>query len=275
MTERHRLLVVEDELATAEDLVEMIAALGWEAVRVDNKRDAETRLRSEAFCLVVLDLQIKNESHAILSIEAAGLALLKSIKTNTPGIPVVVVSGHVSEWDAGVGVMRDGAADVMRKPIIDHRRVMDLLRAVFERTGRASHEACSGGTTPAFTLSIPGTRHRQRMDIVVNEGTARLSDRPLRTLLRLMRGKLANKRVHRFDLGEGDAGIKAISVLRQELKSALGDIEIIENDGASNYWLVDTVQIGRFDVEALCAFDSQPVTELAEEIQALIAARSR
>ncbi|HEY1813837.1 MAG TPA: response regulator [Kofleriaceae bacterium] len=274
MGERHRLLVVEDDPATAQDLVEMIAALGWEAVAVDNKQDAEASLQREQFCLVLLDLQIKNEHDSILPVEAAGLALLSSIKTNSPSVPIVVVSGHVSEWEAGVGVMRDGATDVMRKPISDHRHVMDKLRSAFERTSRSSHDACSGGRTGAITISIPGTRRKQRTEVRVDDRSAPLTDKPLRTLLHLIRAKLANERVHRTELGERDEGTRAISDLRKALQSALAGVDIIENDGASNYWLVETVQIGTCNEEALREIGNQRITKLAEQIRCLIAVRA-
>jgi CheY-like chemotaxis protein len=279
MSEKHRLLVVEDDPATAQDLVEMIAALGWQSVATDNKRDAEAHLQREQFCMVVLDLQIKNEPDSLLRVEAAGLALLASIRTNGPGVPVVVVSGHVSSWEAGVGVVtKHGATDVVRKPIDDQRLVVETIRSALERTGRSSHDACAAARSSvqarALTISIPGTRHKQRTDIVVHARTVRLTDKPLRTLLRLILGKLENKPVHRLDLGKGEEGIRAIAVLRKDLESVLDGIEIIENDRASNYSLVSMVQIGTCNVAALRKIGNQSIAEVAEQIQDLIAGAS-
>jgi len=274
MGEVHRILVVEDDPATAQDLMELAAELGWTAVAVDNRQDAEAHLRREPCCLVVLDLQIKPGPGSIRSIEDAGLTLLTWIRTKKQDLPVVVVSGHVSEWEAGVGVMREGATDVLRKPIGDRRLVMHKLRAVFERTGRSSHGVCSGGGIDALTISIPGARRNQRTEVVVDGRSAYLTDKPLRTLLHLIRGKLANARVQRSELGKHDSGIRAISDLRKDLQSVLRGAEIVENDRESNYWLLEMVQIGACNVDALRQIGSQPITELAEQIQTLIAARA-
>lgn len=279
MREGHRVLIVEDDPATAGDLAEIIESLGWNSVTTDNRRDAEVLLQRERFCLVLLDLQIKNEPDSIRSVEAAGLALLAFIKTNGPPLPVVVVSGHVSTWEAGVAAVTEhGATGVVRKPLDDHRLVIEKVRSALERTGRSTHDACATARprvqTRAPTIAIPGTRHNQQTNIVVNDRTVGLTDKPLRTLLHLIRGKLENKPVHRSDLGEGDAGIRAISGLRKDLRPVLDGVELINNDRASNYSLIRTVEIVEFNAEALRKLENKPIADLAEQIRRLMPPRT-
>ncbi|HEU4733720.1 MAG TPA: response regulator [Kofleriaceae bacterium] len=278
-------LIVEDDPAMAEDLAEILRSLDYELVTVDNKRDALAAVASTAFCFVLLDLHIKLDGESIRGHTEHGRSLLREIRgmySDHTGagytLPIVVVSGHAREVDTAVEVMRDGADHMIQKPIRG-AAVSDAVKACLERSGRATHDLCAAanarhtGTQQGLVLSIPGTRVGRRTRVTIGTRSADLPNRSLRVLLHLMLGKLTGKSVHKTELGgRDDQGFKGISELRDDLKPALADgANIIVNLYHGYYRLTDQVVIGPCDIASLLAVDEAPITELARELERLLA----
>lgn len=278
-------LIVEDDPAMAEDLAEVLRSLDCELVTVDNKRDALAALHDNPFCFVLLDLHIKLDSESIRGHFEHGRSLLREMRglysdhTGTGySLPILVVSGHAREVDTAVEVMRDGADHVIQKPI-KGGAVSDAVKACLERSGRATHDLCAAVAArhadPAqgIVLAIPGTRTGRRTRVMIGTRSADLPNRSLRVLLHLVIAKLAGRSVHKTELGaRDDQGFKGISELRDDLKPALGDgPNIIANLYHGYYRLTDQVAIGACDIAALVAIDEAPITELARELERLLA----
>jgi DNA-binding response OmpR family regulator len=281
MTSRHRVLIVEDDRPTADDLADILRSLDCDPLVVDNKRAALARLQQENLCLAVFDLQIKIESDSIRGHIEAGRSLVREARKLYPDhagpcyrLPILVVSGYAREVGSAVEVMKDGADDVIQKPL-DSRDVSHSVRQALERSGRSSHAACATlpGRSPAppgtLVLSIPGDRERRRTRVVVGATTLHLTDASLRVLLHLIVGKVTGEKVHKVDLGaRNDQGFRGISVLRDVLKPALGEgADIIKNDHQGYYWLVDEVAIGECDAEKLIALGDTKIGALAERLR--------
>ena len=80
MKERHLALVVEDQIETAEDLVQILQSIDCSSVVVDNAEDAEKRLQEKSFCLILLDLQIKSAPDEIKGHVEYGKRVLRTIR---------------------------------------------------------------------------------------------------------------------------------------------------------------------------------------------------
>jgi DNA-binding response OmpR family regulator len=281
MTKRHRVLVVEDDPSTADDLADILRSLDCDPIVVDNKRAALARLQQEPLCLAVFDLQIKIESDSIRGHIEAGRSLVREARSLYPDhagpcyrFPILIVSGYAREVGSAVEVMKDGADDVIQKPL-DSREVSSSVRQALERSGRSSHQACAAmpGRTQAaagaIVLAIPADRDRRRTRIAIGSTSLGLTDASLRVLLHLVVGKVTGEKVHKTDLGaQADQGFRGISVLRDALKPALGEgLDIIKNDHQGFYWLTDDVVIGDCDHEKLIAVGDAKITALAERLR--------
>ena len=282
---QHVGLIVEDDPAMAEDLGEVLRSLDCEFVTVDNKRDALAALAGSPFCFILLDLHIKLDSESIRGHFEHGRSLLREMRgmysdhTGTGySLPILVISGHAREVDTAVDVMRDGADHVIQKPI-KGGAVSDAVKGCLERSGRANHDLCAQivarhvEPTQGLVLSIPGTRTGRRTRVTIGTRSADLPNRSLRVLLHLMVAKLAGRSVHKTELGaRDDQGFKGVSELRDDLKPALADgTNIILNLYHGYYRLTDEISIGPCDVAALVALDEAPITELARELERLLA----
>jgi DNA-binding response OmpR family regulator len=281
MNKRHIALIVEDDKETAEDLREILESCDCDGTVVDNRDDALAELHNNSFCFVLLDLQIKSAADSIRGHIDHGKELLRKIREKYGDhrgtafwLPVLIVSGFAREVDEAVDVMKDGASDVIQKPL-ENQHVSERIRQALRASGRESHEQCHGAA-PAQSpnvkdgvmIAIPGNRIKRRTRVTVASKSVDLTTASLKILLRLMVAQRKGERVHKIDFGATeDQGFKGISTLRNELKPALGDVDIIHNDYHGNYSLVEDVRIGECAIDKLLEIDDHKISELAAELQ--------
>lgn len=124
------LLIIDDEknirdgLAAnfeMEDYNVKTAASGEEGIELISKGDID---------LVITDLRMNGIS---------GEEVLKHVATETPGIPVIILTGHGS-IDAAVDAMRHGAYDFLTKPLNLDQLGMIVKRALENREIKLEHQ---------------------------------------------------------------------------------------------------------------------------------------
>lgn len=281
MKERHIALVIEDDKETAEDLVEILLSLDCDSVVVDNRADALAELQNKSFCLILLDLQIKSAADSIKGHVQHGRALLRNIREKHGEhtgaafwLPVLVLSGFAREVNEAVEVMKDGASDVIQKPL-DRQQVSERIRRALQATGRQVHEQCHEpppaqllNLKEGIVIAIPGDRIGRRTLVTVASKPVQLTDNSLKVLLRLMVARQKGALVHKRDLGAAeDQGFKGISILRNELKGVLGNVDIIKNHYHGNYSLESNVIIGECAVDKLLQIGDITISAFAKLLQ--------
>src|SRR5271167_4389590 len=118
-------LVVEDDAALREALVDTLSAAGLSALAAHDAASALELLASEEIGLVISDVQMPG---------ANGYELLSAIKQLRPYLPVDLVTAYGTVAQA-VAAMREGATDYIVKPfdaqaLIDMAQRQLALRAV-------------------------------------------------------------------------------------------------------------------------------------------------
>lgn len=282
---KHRLLLVEDDAETRDELEEILRTLGCDVVSCGDKRTALEHVAAQGFCMAVLDLQIYGEPGAVKPREDHGRSLLREIRKVYPhysagagfSFPILVVSGYAAEWEAAKEVTQEGASDIIRKPP-KSGEVASSVRRHLQQVGRENHADCARVPGPAtglpsdLELTIPGTREGQRTEVRIGSRSTTLPDRLLAVLLHLIKGRLMGTPVHKVDMGDtGDRGFKLASDLNNEMKSAFPATirKITRNHYHGLYSLVDSVTIGTIAVERLITV-GEPISSLAREIGALL-----
>ncbi len=280
MKERHIALIVEDHGETAEDLGEVLRLIDCDSVVVDNSEDALVALQNKSFCLILLDLQIKSASDSIKGHVEHGKALLRKIREQHGDhngipfwLPVLIVSGFAREVNAAVEIMKDGASDVIQKPL-DSRQVSERIRQALQASGRQTHDRCHEppkqhlNLKDGVVIAIPGDRIGRRTRVTVAGKPVDLPDASLKVLLHLMVAQRNGAPVNKVDLGAtADQGFKGISILRNELKPVLGDVEIIKNLYHGDYSFVGNVTIGACAVAKLIRIGDRTISSLATQLQ--------
>ncbi|MGH0038297.1 MAG: response regulator [Myxococcota bacterium] len=110
------ILVVDDDRAMREMLVDHLRDEGYEAVAAAGVTEACVLLRSRAFACVLSDVQMGRES---------GFALVEEVKRSTAPVPVVLMSSFGSP-DTAERARAAGAVAFLGKPFENG----DLLQAI-------------------------------------------------------------------------------------------------------------------------------------------------
>ncbi len=103
---RQRVLIVEDDAALAEALLDTLDASGYEAQHATHGAMALELLQQEGFHLLVSDVHMQGMD---------GHTLLRKVREAYPELPVLLMTAYASVEKA-VEAMRDGAVDYLMKP---------------------------------------------------------------------------------------------------------------------------------------------------------------
>jgi two-component system response regulator AtoC len=126
-----RVLIADDEKNIRESIAAYLASEGMEAVTSADGLEARSRLETEAFDCLVLDLRMP---------KLDGLAVLRWLQEDGPPVPVIVISAYGDVKDA-VQAMKLGARDYLVKPFDPDELVMRLRRVYSEKALASQVEA--------------------------------------------------------------------------------------------------------------------------------------
>ena len=108
MTKREpRILVVDDDKALVDDLVEFLTKLGYEAFPAYDGREGLTKFEQKDFQVVITDLKMP---------EMDGMKLLEEMRKLDSDVNVIVLTGYGS-IESAVQAVKGGAYDYITKPI--------------------------------------------------------------------------------------------------------------------------------------------------------------
>jgi len=113
-----RILIVDDESGIRSGLRRVLQGFGYDAVVAGDCRAAEVAFAAESPDVVLLDERLPDGS---------GVDLLGRLLEASPGLPVLMLTGHAS-IDLAVRAVKAGAAQFLTKPID-----MEALRVMLER----------------------------------------------------------------------------------------------------------------------------------------------
>jgi DNA-binding NtrC family response regulator len=120
---KFKLLVVDDEKNIREGLAESLQMDGYAVETAADGNAGWKRFLKGDIDLVITDLRMPG---------IAGEELLKRVTAETPGIPVIVLTGHGTVENA-VDAMRNGAYDFLTKPVNLDRLSLLVKRAIQNR----------------------------------------------------------------------------------------------------------------------------------------------
>jgi len=118
---RHRILVVDDDLALVDTLVDGLVDHGYDVVGLGSSREAAARM-GEDFDALVTDLRMPGVD---------GMGLLALSKRTAPGRPVIVMTAY-SAVDTAIESIRQGAYHYLTKAFKVDELVLFLNRAIEE-----------------------------------------------------------------------------------------------------------------------------------------------
>lgn len=123
MTDAQHIFVVDDEAATRQMIGDYLGLHGFRVTLCDGGPALRAALQAEAPALVVLDLNMPGED---------GLSLIRHLKGNGGGVPVIMLTATASPIDRVVG-LELGADDYLAKPC-ELRELLARVRSVLRRS---------------------------------------------------------------------------------------------------------------------------------------------
>ena len=130
------ILIIDDERDIRELISEILIDEGYNT-RLAGTSDAAMRLIADQRpAMLILDIWLKDSA-------MDGIDILKSVKSNYPDIPVVIISGH-GNIEIAVAAIKQGAFDFIEKPfnidqlIVVIRRAMEVANLRSENTALRS-----------------------------------------------------------------------------------------------------------------------------------------
>src|SRR6266567_7103589 len=118
------ILVVDDEENIRHTLRGVLADEGFEVLEAPDGRRALELLKHVAPRLAIVDVWMP---------EMDGIELVERMRTQSPGVPIIVISGH-GTIETAVRVIRLGAFDFLEKPF----QLESLLQVVDRALGAAA-----------------------------------------------------------------------------------------------------------------------------------------
>ena len=117
------ILVVDDDRAVADTIVDVLTVSGWRASAVHSATDALESVRRAAPDLVVLDVNMPHIS---------GFDIIERLRRMVPGIPIIMLTARQAREDVVKG-LKLGADDYIPKPFVFEEFVLRVA-AVIRRT---------------------------------------------------------------------------------------------------------------------------------------------
>jgi two-component system nitrogen regulation response regulator NtrX len=145
------ILIVDDERDIRELIADILKDEGYSTRLAANSDECMAALNAEPPALIILDIWLKDS-------RMDGIDILKAVRRDNPGVPVVIISGH-GNIEIAVAAIKQGAYDFIEKPFnIDQllvvvRRAMETSRLRRENADLRRRDLTTAdmiGSSPAF-----------------------------------------------------------------------------------------------------------------------------
>lgn len=124
MTEKHSILVVDDEISMREFLEMLLSKEGYAVTLAKNGKQAVTQIQRKAYDLVLTDIRLG---------DITGLDVLRAVKKANPGTVVIMISAY-STTEIAVEAMNEGAYDFVPKPFDNNELRQTIAKALALKT---------------------------------------------------------------------------------------------------------------------------------------------
>jgi two-component system OmpR family response regulator len=212
-----RILVVEDEPALAQQLVESLTSAGYAVDAAADGARADFLAQTESYDAVLLDLGLP---------KVDGLTILRRWREAGIAVPVLILTARGS-WSEKVQGIDGGADDYVAKPF----RIEEVLARLRALIRRASGQVAPDLRAGALSLDPRGAR------VTLNGAPVRLTSHEYRVLSYLMhhRGRVVSPSElseHIYSAGsDRDSNTVEVFIARLRRKLGVATIETVRGLG--------------------------------------------
>jgi two-component system, NtrC family, nitrogen regulation response regulator NtrX len=124
------ILIIDDERDIRELISDILQDEGFSTRLAKNSDECMAQIAAETPALMILDIWLKDSN-------MDGIDILKTVKRESPEIPVVIISGH-GNIEIAVAAIKQGAYDFIEKPFNIDQLMVVISRAM--EASRLRHE---------------------------------------------------------------------------------------------------------------------------------------
>jgi YesN/AraC family two-component response regulator len=128
MSEKARILIVDDEKHIRESITELLIDSGYGVGSAASGEEALTKLKAESFDIALVDIKMPKMS---------GIEFLEKIKTDQPRVDIIMITGYAT-INMAVECLKLGAYDFLVKPCDNNEMLTSINRLLEKR--RLSYE---------------------------------------------------------------------------------------------------------------------------------------
>ena len=224
MSEKPRVLVVEDEENIRKGIGDVLVYNGYDVVLVETGDGGLKRAASESFGLILLDVMLPGMN---------GFEVCERVREAKPTQPIIMLTAKGSEEDVLRG-FRVGADDYVTKPF-SIRELLARIEAVLRRSGRLDDARAASFEFAGWSID------REQLRATSDGRSVPLTRREIAilSLLRTERGRIVSRRRMLTDVWEmmnpGRVHTRTVDVHIAKLRKKLGDaactIETVHGEG--------------------------------------------
>ena len=146
---RKRVLVVDDDQAIRDSLRKVLQGAGYEVVLAAEGLEADRRFEPDAIDLVVLDLNLPNQS---------GWDVFEHLTTRHPFVPILILTGLPNQYRTAVAA---GVGALLEKPVEVSALLSTMETLLAEPAEARLRRLCGELQDTRYTPSIgaPATAH--------------------------------------------------------------------------------------------------------------------
>jgi two-component system nitrogen regulation response regulator NtrX len=159
-------LIVDDEADIRDIISDLLRDEGYSARTAHDADSAFAAIETSAPDLIILDIWLQGS-------RMDGIEILKSVKRDNPGIPIVIISGH-GNIEVAVAAVQQGAYDFIEKPFNMNQLMVVVDRAL--ETSRLRRENARLRASEATSCNLVGSSPaanalRNKLDRVARGGS--------------------------------------------------------------------------------------------------------
>ncbi len=138
-----QVLIVEDDPAWRQMLVEIFTDLGLAVDAVPDASAARERIRAQRYALAIVDISLNPEDHR----DRGGFEVLDALAACEPPVPAIALTGYATVEMAVEALARHRAADFLRKETFRRRAFLEVVARLLQRA--------PAGPTPSPAPAAP------------------------------------------------------------------------------------------------------------------------
>ena len=139
------ILIVDDEADIRDIISDLLQDEGHAARTAEDADGAFAAIEHAAPDLIILDIWLQGS-------RMDGIEILKAVKRDNPGIPVVIISGH-GNIEVAVAAVQQGAYDFIEKPFNIDQLTVVIRRAMETSRLRRENSALKRDEAPPVVMS--------------------------------------------------------------------------------------------------------------------------